>query len=79
MPNVEFEQDVAMSRMRSESNHSQHVASSGGMAGWLIEKNILKSEDQAKKLLLIIVIVNFIIAGIIIAIFLMWYEKNTEK
>ncbi len=42
-----------------------------GMAGWLIRKGIISNENQAKAILLGVVLLNFILAGVVIYYFIL--------
>lgn len=63
---VEFEVD----QQKFKSKTAFGRKGTTGIAGWLIEKGIVKDETQASSLLTIIVALNLILTGVIIYYFL---------
>lgn len=63
MSNVEFETDQQQYGSRLSPNQQNN---SGGMAGWLVRKGIIKDESQAGAVLIAVVIINFLLTAFLI-------------
>lgn len=63
MANIEFDADQ---QFRKQIYANQLQRSSGGMAGWLVKKGIIKDESQAGTVLVGIAILNFAIMAFLI-------------
>lgn len=68
MSNIEFDTDQ---QFRRQAYATQQQRNSGGMAGWLVKKGIIKDESQAGGILMGIVLVNFILMGFVIYYFVL--------
>ena len=73
MSNVEFESDFQQagrspSRVGSSGTPSFGIQRSGGQGiiGWMVRKGLVKNEEAARLVLLVIIVVNFSIIGFII-------------
>ncbi len=56
MSNIEFDADQQFKR---QVYANQQRPSSGGMAGWLVKKGIIRDESQASGILVLVVVINF--------------------
>lgn len=63
MSNVEFETDQQQYGSRAPLNQQSN---SGGMAGWLMKKGIIKDESQAGVILIVVVVFNFLLAAFLV-------------
>ncbi len=64
---VEFESDQFQNQFRSRTVLGQPQIP--GMANWLMKKGIIKEEASAGKILIGIIIFNFLVAGLLIYYF----------
>lgn len=72
MSNVEFEEENAAKYAAYQASQMPGGSNStGGLAGWLIKKEIVKSDASAKITLIIILVVNIIITYVILKTFVL--------
>lgn len=64
MSNIEFDADQQFKRQVYSGQ--QQRSSSGGMAGWLVKKGIIKDESQASGILILVVIINFALMAFLV-------------